>query len=813
MNSFSPLGSSISFDQNQPPQSELGFGVPQNTYACGRVGVAVGYFGGITKLHYWGTLPENATPSFFQGDPTTAYNRLFRAQLVVNGEPYNLEFAQTSHFPFGYSSHFALPEKGVEVLHELTLLNDALVFSLTVLRNDQGLPLSQHFEHHEGTATAHPIRTRSPWEAFPALDGWSTTAADHVADSQWEAELAAVGRRLHPHEPPHWDAGIRDAVTRIALFSDTGRLSKRDSHSHRLYFTGEDSFTQGTHACALLFGPDDDAFLPRAQALKAALPTLAQETRRAYFQRLQSNPILETGNPAFESLLANTGPTLESLMIRDIPGALRANSMFYWVWGWDSLISSEVYLLNGRADFVREMLRMFRETAHPDEGYAHMFTRTMRTKEAQAPAAQTLYLIVLYNYFAHTGDLATVKESYRFIAQIFERILRTNNAQGLGEGRALFPDFPHLAGHNGHDISIFNNSLLYQGARAMEALASAVEDRATAGTARKLSRQMEASFVESFWDKERGYFVDSIDSRTGEQRPTYPAHALVWQTPFLEDLAGEKLAECGRFQAKNHFSLRGFRMYPRWDFAFDADGNQMGQVWNTHDVFTTRCQAAADQQEVLEKWIEGRAWFWQQLTTIEGYSAQTVNDSGTPDLPGCKQAFGVRSVYMAFLTGLAGLHFDTGGLTLKEGLERPLTIGALPFRGATLRCDIQGRGRHLRRLEVNGTAVTGSRKIPSPLLTGAVHIVCERTPQAPQHPVLLSLNDGEVLEVSIQDGVLLARLAGGTHAWLHYHSPAPASVRLDGEVLSSLYDPATGEGKVLLPLEPGASRKLEIAAH
>ena len=345
----------------------------------------------------------------------------------------------------------------------------------------------------------------------------------------------------------------------------------------------------------------------------------------------------------------------------------------------------------------------------------------------------------------------------------------------------------------------------------MEVMASVAGDAKTAAAASALSRKMEMYFVETFWDDEQSYFVDSVDSRTFAQRPSYPAHALCWQTPWMEDLVGERLAACGNFQ-KNHLrTKRGFLMYPRWDKnAFDGDGNQLGQIWQTHDVFVTRSQAAAGNQEALEGWIAQCDWFWKQLTYIEGYSAQTLNDSGTLDQPGGKQAFGGKSIYMATMTGLAGIHFDVGGVTMEEGIARPLNIARLPFRGKTMNFALCGNGKYPSRLMVNNTRILGTRKIPLSAFSETMDIICERTNERPQTPMLLTLHGGALHTIEPGQEGLKATVSGWGHVRLCYYSPTEAELVLGGKTVGSKYDPATGEGSALLELENAEIMSLKI---
>ena len=795
------------------PVSARGFGVLQNSYCGGRVGAMVNHFGGFNVIEYWGVSPMHFSKIYFKGDPATAYARCFRAEIVIDGNAYILEFNQTHHFAFGYRSDFAVPELGVALRHRLTLINDALIFSIEVLRNKRNLPIRQRIEHHNFTFNEFPGRTRTEWERGLIPTGWVMTATDTISDARWKELRAEMKKADDPRFPPPLAQGPRKGTAWIAVTGE-GAFTKRRSMHGKDVFVGPE-FRRGTHACSLLFASSRADLVRRAREMKKTAVARVKERERENERRLAVAPQFHSGDPVLDSMAANVPPVYDSFTIEDLPGAARGASLDYYVWGWDTLNCADVPLLSGQADFAREVIRFYRDTADPKFGVGHQYTtdHPPKVRVTMAPSAQMVYVIFLHQYGAYTGDRAMWREFFPFVRKIFTRCLAAIDKRGLGEGAALWPDYPTHCGHTGRDITVFNNSIQYQGLRCVERMAVEAGDAKTAAKAGEICRRMEKNFVPTFWDKKRGYFADSVDAKTGRQRPSYPAHALLWLTPFLHDLVGrETLKACAGFAAKNLAAQRGFLSYPRWDKAFDADGNQLGMIWPTHDMFTMRCQAIAGRDDMLEGWIASSDWFWKQLTYIEGYVATTLNDSGTPDRIGAKMNFfGTKTTYMTFFTGLAGVHFDVGGLTLGEGIARPMRVTQVPFRGAKITLSTRGKGRFARKLTVNGHPVAGSLKIPLTRLKGRVTIDFERTDKAPAHPVIRSLYGAEVRDVAVERATLSATIAGAVPAWLHYYAPRSGTVRFNGRELTPTFSARTGEGRVLLPLA-GRTAKLEIAA-
>ena len=807
------LTSAVEWDCPIPCVKE-GLGVPYLTYGGGRVGVSVSRWGGLHQIAYYGIAPESASSIYFEADAASSYARLFRFQLCIDGLPYNLELHDTRHFPFGYASHFAVEELQVEVRHHLTLLNDTVLSTLDVLKNPNNLSLNLQFEHHDSTQKAgssEVVRQWSAWETDRASQALMLTASERWTEAGWQRELS------HMQETPGQvglatrTAGVREGETRIALFSELPLAVNRAQGRMQV---SSQPFVQGTQALVLLFASDSETLSRRMNNIKQNLSSLARDKEAQYLRRLESVPTLSAANPVLSSYFANAPGISETLIVEDRPGAMRASSMHYWVWGWDTVMCSDAYLISGNSAFVRDALCFYRETADKSSGWAHQFSRDLCTRIPQAPSAQCLYLIMLYGYQSYTGDRTLLRDVYPFAQEIFQRACESLNSAGLGTGPALWPDIPDFAGHTGQDCSVFNNSILYQGARSMEALAHLCGDSETAERARKLGRGLEEKFVPTFWDKEKNYFVDSVDSVTLEQRKSYPSHALLWQSPFCSDLVYEKLPECAAFVRENHATPRGFLPYPRWDKAFNGDHNQLGQTWPITDVFDTMCMAAAGDQQILTQWIDEIAWFWEQLTVPEAYSVQTINDSGTPDAPGGKQPFSAKSWYMAIIQSLVGVSVDLGGLTLGPGLEEAAEIQRFHYQGSLIQISTEGAGKYPALLTVDGMTIQGSCKVPRSLLTepSADHrIVYQRTTTLPAHPVILSLHGAALQSVEISaDNLLRAKIAGSHDVWLHFSAPWKPQILLNGKQMAVIYDSDLQEGKALLPLRELYPTRLEI---
>jgi hypothetical protein len=182
---------------NAIPHATSGFGPRHKVFASGRLGVTLNDFGGLYEIIFWGKQPDESSPLVFKGDAASSYTRLFRSQLLTGDDAWNLDFEDTEILSCGYVSHFTAPGTGVKVRHTMTLVHEAIVFTVEVLENPRQLPLRQRFEQHGYTRTEHPMRTLSPWQT-DGTSGWTFDLVDSSAIADSITGPAAAGANTSP---------------------------------------------------------------------------------------------------------------------------------------------------------------------------------------------------------------------------------------------------------------------------------------------------------------------------------------------------------------------------------------------------------------------------------------------------------------------------------------------------------------------------------------------------------------------------------------------------------------------------------------
>ncbi len=463
---------------------------------------------------------------------------------------------------------------------------------------------------------------------------------------------------------------------------------------------------------------------------------------------------------------------------------------------------------------MHEALRFYRDYAHPQYGVGHMFGRDLGVRLPQAPTAQCLYAVMLYQFITHTGDIEAAREFYPFARSVFEKTLVSVNEHGLGKGIALFPDYPQHCGQDGNDLSSFNNSLLYQAARCMETLGPLYGEPKVGEEAAALARKMEKAFPTLMWDKEKGYIYDSIQSETLEprkklrraraalakhirQRPDAglprrlrafpsqepPGHARLSPLPAL----GHGLGRRGRQPTQPDLGDGGMRSLP-------AVLRRPG------------CRMHSSAGSIIAR------GFGNSSRSSRATPRPRSTRAARPTRPAARRPSAARASTWRSSAIAPGCRWTSAAITLQEGLARPIKTRQLPFRDAVIELDVAGPGRFLEKLEISGTTVKGSRKIPASLLKGSVKIVARRTEKAPEHPVILSLHGATIHSVEVIGLTLKAEISGWGATWLHLYSPKTPKITLDGKALEAIAGETSGIYRALLPLAADKQASLKVVS-
>jgi hypothetical protein len=796
----------LKFEEITPVAPKGLGGLVRDHFANGRLFATVGAHGGLLDVGYWGEQHLGAK-HFFKGNAETGWVKLFRVCVRIGEKRYYLTLNDTRLLPFGYVSHCEID--GVAFSHELLLLSDALVLRARVLNNPQSLPIQFEMVHQEA-CTAVGIANRT-WDEFvfePEQNALLVSCRDQSPPSEADIDvtgLAQQGLEKDPAENP-------SATTWIGLSCDAPLTVRRGYHRRSKYYLASNPIQGCDVAYVVVFGTDRKRLDARLTQLGKSVHRECEQLLDAYHERLQSRPQVDVGDPVLNSAFGQYPELINALKVSDHPGATRATASGYFVWGWDGMTPMIPCALANEPDYVADSLRFFQKTWNPVYGIPHTFTSTFGLSLKGPFPAQCQYIASLYHYVATTGDLELAREVWPVCKLLLERCRQDEVGNtGLVSGVALWPDFPEAMEEDGRDVSSMNNSLLYQGLRAAEYLASVLDEAEAAAEFADWARRLRTSFVEYLYDEEKGFFISSCSSTTLAPRKHYCSQAIYWITPFARELVSHAPERIAAFMDLHLRSEKCLLSLPHWDTAWMADGNQLGSSFPTSDYFYLNVHKLTGDDRALQAWLGDMRWFWSQHTVPEAFTPEAENeDELGPDNPGCKQLQAITCWYAGLTMGLAGMDVDHEGITFTPWGERPLEITNLKLRDTVLDLSITGTGNHLAAMTLDGETLSpGTRKVAWSDLAGKhARLEIVRTNQAPDHPVVVRADGLRLGQVRVAPGELRCAIAGDMSGELVLWSPTPPEVRIDGEILESTSGDACGT--TIIPVAEAATVQVTV---
>ncbi len=440
---------------------------------------------------------------------------------------------------------------------------------------------------------------------------------------------------------------------------------------------------------------------------------LFEKQNERYEKVIEKSPVLESPYKSLNNFFALAPLYHESCKIPSVPGGVHAKTEHYWIWGWDGMSSSFAYAYWDDVNFMGDMLKMYIETSHPEDGIGHFFARDMSHIETSMVSAQGFYISLLYQYYINGGDIVPY---YEFAKKIFKKICDCEVGNtGVCNGYSLFPDVREGIKETGHDISCFNNSSLYCAIKAMEMLALSINDTETAQSAKAFASRTLSNFTNLFFDEEKGFFVASIDEKTLQKRDICTSMSIKWDNGFCKELIDGKTKECLKYFENNFVCEPGLLPIPVDNDSYDLDSNQLHCWWPANGEYYARLINFENRKDLVEKFIGWIDCWTDILMCPEGIDCYDNVNEPKPDswnaVNGTWQAYSLRAWYEAVIHSVVGIDFDHNGMNIYPYDGEEMTIKNLHFAGKTFDIYMCGCGKNIKDVIVNGKSVDNKKTV------------------------------------------------------------------------------------------------------
>lgn len=752
----------------------------------------------ITQVDYYNATSKNAANTIFVRQLWDG----FRYYVEQNSITYKPVYQRSKIWPFGIESEWDF--KGVTIKHRIMAIDEAIVMQLIVPEN---APSNLHFkmEFYENFGLSFSYRddlrcfdstlTRNwnPWVFIPDSNILQGSYLDHSSDPKKDAGLfigiAANFKMEHYRTPTNSKHIMNSPVL------EAGK----------------------TYSYVISFNSSKEKLLKESQSLVSKLNTSIEEQLTRYKKVADRSPELISPYPELNNLVSLIPMYHEALKVKGIPGALRAKTTNYWVWGWDGMTCNNATAYWGDLEHIKNMLNFYEETADPVKGIAHAYNNAMVVTQFSPLPAQGMYITLLQLYYSQSGDLAEVKKHYAFAKKIFNAIVSSESSGlGLCEGTSLFPDFINHIQETGHDLSSFNNTLFYSAVRSMEYLSAKVGDKEQQIQAAGYARKIESNYLRLFFDPQKNFVVNSIDSKTLSKRFTYTAGAIRWENNYIRDLADPIINKSLDFYEKNLIAQTGIRLVPVWSNSYDKDANQLHCWWPATNEYYSRLINLNNRIDLTEQWIGWLSYWSKHLSVPEAVSCYSETIEPEFDrwnsIKGSWQAFAMRPWYQGIIHGVVGVDAEAGGITFYPYSGKEMTLKGLNYMGKKFDIEMTGSGPFIDGINVDGNQIKGTNKFPVDLYANKSHMTI-RVHRVEKNPYPINILYGTGIELSkysYTNGTIKAMLEGAGVSRLNIYAIKPPVIKVDGKKVQVNFNQELHQASIELDMQPNKLKSVEI---
>jgi hypothetical protein len=770
--------------------------------------------GGIDQIDYHGQQPVSHNAKIFQSeDGVIKFSLLIKRNGTIEERPF--QYGKVEVYPHGFINFCKV--SGLNCTLALTIYRRVLLFRLGIgSPRAEGLEVAFNMKLSLASQCTDVHGTRT-WDQPRLMEGnsllfhaadrlplveWVEQKGDYLVNEGWQKKIFDVrttpeGETIKKLKPRYKQSKLM--LYDADIFAVIGGRTVRDlemANGWAEFKSGfgavKSSAREIRSVFVLAFGDTlQEARSDFASAL--ASHRLIEDRQRKRYAQLESPlPRLKLkGYPEVEGLFRVIPQVVESAKISEAGMTRACPSSYYWVWGWDNLVTGLEFAKWGDVEYLRKMVEFFRTHRSLDGSTPVRWTRNWEPMDSRGfGGADFLYVSLVMELYNQTRDKSVLQKCYPSIKFIFDSLAKQANESGFFKTIGMYPDFPQRLGRNNNSYVAQDEGAWYCICRLVEIVSYVLGDELTSKRARNLAGTIKENYLDEFFGRGVGFLSDSIDSRTNKRIKTYTLYTLL----FLHSSVGFSLIadredEIGDFVRANFFQEHGIGMTPKWD---KFHGSEISTAsWYPHwDACPVKLLRRLGKTDALLRWLGLVKDCYRRL----GYCPELVSlkpEDIDPDKRWMHHGspWNLNSAtgwYKALVEGIVGIESDIGGLTyIPCALPFDAELSGLHFRKTVWNIKTSGRGDYVEAFIVDGVPMVGTYKIPCQFYSPGLHTLTIRYgSQRKDGIVLKELRDAELLRVQASGKNLDAMVnCLGTSEIVHT-SPAKPEVHVDGVPIS-----------------------------
>ncbi|NOY06600.1 MAG: hypothetical protein GXO82_08240 [Chlorobi bacterium] len=449
--------------------------------------------------------------------------------------------------------------------------------------------------------------------------------------------------------------------------------------------------------------------------------------KERYENYMASAPRLELSEyPAVEEFFKSVPGLVESCIVSDYRVPRACPGSYYWLWSWDMMVTAMEASRWRGTRLQKDVARFVNAHRDSDGVIPGRWTRGLLPMDTpRCSALEFLLASLSFEAFVQSGERQSLLDAYPYFVQHLDSVSAVSDDRGLFRSRGFYPDMPERFGRTADSAVAMEIACFYSFCRTMERIAEVLHDDPTREKAALSAARIGACFLQTFWDDEKEFLVDSIDLRTNVRNEMYPLFTLLFlQSESGWQLIEPKIADIADFIIKHHFTGNGIGVIPRTD---QENGTEpVMETWYPHwDVYVLKVLRRCGRKDAILKWLGmvdstlTHLGYCPEFLSLKGFEEgveQPWRNHGAVSNLNC-----VTGWYRAILEGLAGIEFGRESFTIIPLALLPLRVTGLWFRSTRWDIEVIGAGDGECVIRIDGDELKGTYTIPETYFDGGSH--------------------------------------------------------------------------------------------
>lgn len=466
-------------------------------------------------------------------------------------------------------------------------------------------------------------------------------------------------------------------------------------------------------------------------------------------------------------------------------------SDYYWVWGWDSLVSLNEFSKWNDLTYQKKALRFYKKNMLEDGSLPHRWNRDFNILQSgKFGYTECLFIILVWDLYSKSNKKQIVKKYYKDILNIYEKLNSKRRNKTLLQGLGVYPDSPYKLGRTREGFVAMDNSAFYMVSNIINNMAHILRDKKTISKTNDNMIFYENNFMNVFFDNKIHTLIDHVDSKLKFDSKTYPSYSFIANyNKYGYLLYLKKINEIASFFNREYILSNGVRNLPKDDK--NVFSEPIHNAWYPHwDIYVIKYLRLNSNSEALKKYINSLVKMWNscgcvmELLDLKEKGKKEVKEwlsHGQPWNINCATA-----VYKTIFDSVIGIISDFNYIKIVEnGVVNNISISNIIINKKKINIRI-GKGDFvIPKVILNNKEIKGTLVLPTKnLLKTDNNLVVNFGIEQKKYPVILEIWQLQMKNIRITDNKLNVSIKGNSNSKLLLYSSKKLNITFNNKKIS-----------------------------